>query len=238
MHITEQAKARLILSADDYGIRDTVRQILPLAEAGKLDRVGVMIQYCSPADAQRLLATGVKIDIHLDLIKLLGRGAETGQGTLRRGLHFAIRHFLGSVPATAVDTEWRRQIVRFQELFGRLPDGLNSHEHVHFYPSFFRVLLKLAHELHVPYVRFGQRGMLLSLHHSAIGHILAQLNRTNHRRYAASALATSTYLVSLDWVVGKQRFFQVLESLSSEETVELVVHPARERERTFIEHHF
>lgn len=238
MHITERAKARLVLSADDYGIRDTVRRILPLAEAGKLDRVAVMVKYCSGADADRLSKTGVKIDIHLDLIDLLGRGADPGHGTLRRGVHFAVKRFFGYIPATAVEAEWRGQITRFHELFGRYPDGLNSHEHVHFFPGFFHVFITLAHEFRIPYVRFGQQGMLLTLHHSAIGHILNQLARTNHRRYLASALATSTYLVSLDWVHGKQRFFHALESLSDEETVELVVHPERDTENAFIQHYF
>ncbi len=238
MHITERAKARLVLSADDYGIRDTVRQILPLAEAGKLHRVAVMVKYVSEPDARRLLATGVKIDIHLDIIDLMGRGEEPGQGTLHRGMHFAARHFMGSLKAVSVEHEWRSQIERFHELFGRYPDGLNSHEHVHFFPSFFRSFITIAHEFRVPYIRFGKLGLLLGLHHSAIGHILAGLNRTDRRQYRAAALATSTYLVSLDWVSGKQHFFQALESLPTEETVELIVHPERDLERAFIKCHF
>ncbi|MFZ1655042.1 MAG: ChbG/HpnK family deacetylase [Candidatus Moraniibacteriota bacterium] len=238
MHITERAKARLILSADDYGIRDTVRRILPLAAAGKLHRVGVMVRYCSQGDATRLLATGVKIDIHLDLISLMGRGADPDHGTLRRGIHFVVRRFLGYIPASAVEAEWRRQIEHFRVLFGRLPDGLNSHEHVHFFPGFFRVFLALAQEYRIPYVRFGQRGMLLSLHHAAIGHVLHSLARTDHRRFTAAGLATSTYLVSLDWVHGKERFFRALDLLPTEVTVELVVHPEREAEFAFIDRHF
>lgn len=238
MHISERAQARLELSADDYGIRDTARRILPLAEAGKLQRVAVMANYCASAEAARLLATGVRIDIHLDLIRLMGRGAEPGHGTLRRGLHFAARRFMGYIPATLVEAEWRAQIERFHELFGRYPDGLNSHEHVHFFPSFFPILVTLAHAYHIPYVRFGRQGMLLSFHHSAIGHILSQLARTNRRRYLAAGLATSDYLVSLDWVHGKERFFHALSTLPAGATVELVVHPEREREADFIRHHF
>jgi predicted glycoside hydrolase/deacetylase ChbG (UPF0249 family) len=238
MHITERAKARLILSADDYGIRNTVRQILPLATAGKLDRVGVMVNYCSPDDAARLLATGVKIDLHLDLISLMGRGAVPGHGTLHRSLHFAVRRFLGYIPASAVEAEWRAQILLFHELFGRFPDGLNSHEHVHFFPSFFRLFLALAHEFRIPYIRFGHRDMLLSHHHSAIGHILTSLARTVRRQYLNAGLATSTYLVSLDWVHGKERFFRALEALPEGETVELIIHPEHEREAAFVDHHF
>lgn len=238
MHISKQAKERLILSADDYGIRDTARQILPLAESGKLQRVAVMVNYCRPEDAKRLLSTGVSIDIHLDLIGLMGRGTDPGQGTAGRGLHFIVRRFLGFLPADAVEAEWRRQIGRFRELFGRLPDGLNSHEHVHFFPSFFDRLVALAHEFHVPYLRLGQSGMLLSFHHSAIGHVLARLASRNRRRFEKAGLATSTYLVSLDWVRNKEPFFQALSKLSAEESVELVVHPERAEERRFIEHHF
>ncbi len=238
MHISQRAKARLVLSADDYGIRDTVRRILPLAQSGVLQRVAVMTHYCSPADAVALAATGVKIDIHLDLISLMARGAETGHGTLRRGVHFVVRYFMGYMSPQAVAAEWRSQIERFYELFGRYPDGLNSHEHVHFFPSFFPLALTLAHEFRIPHVRFGQRGMLVSLHHAAIGHILSRLNQKNHRRFAAAGLATSTYLVSLDWINQKERFFHALESLPPEETVECVVHPERDHECTFIQHSF
>ncbi len=238
MHISERVRARLILTADDYGIRDTAHRILPLAEAGKLHRVGVMVRYCSQEDATRLLATGVKIDIHLDLISLMGRGADPGHGTLRRGIHFVVRRFLGYIPASAVEAEWRRQIEDFRVLFGRLPDGLNSHEHVHFFPGFFRVFLGLAQGYHIPYIRFGRQGMLLALHHSAIGHILSQFIRTIRRPYQSSGLATSTYLVSLDWVQGKEHFFHALEALPPEATVELVVHPEREREAAFVDRHF
>jgi predicted glycoside hydrolase/deacetylase ChbG (UPF0249 family) len=237
MHISPRAKARLVRSADDYGIRDTARRILPLAKAGKLDRVAVMARYCTPADAAALLATGVKLDIHLEAIELMGRGAEAGHGTIRRGARFAVRRFLGYLPAAAVAAEWRLQIDRFHELFGRYPDGLNSHEHIHFFPIFFPTIIALAHEFRAPHVRFGTQGMLLALHHSAIGHILNQLARTNHRRFTKAGLATSTYLVSLDWVHGKERFFHALERLSEEETVELVVHPERDREFDFIQHH-
>lgn len=237
MHISDRAKARLVRSADDYGIRDTVRYILPLAKAGKLDRVAVMVRYCTPADAAALLETDVKIDIHLDLIELMGRGTESGRSTVRRGLHFVARHVLGSFPAVIVEAEWRSQIDLFHELFGRYPDGLNSHEHIHFFPHFFRIIVLLANEFRVPYLRFGGRGMLLSFHHSAIGHILHQLARIDHHRFLRANLSTSTYLVSLDWVRGKERFFHALEALSEEESVELVVHPEREWEFNFIQHH-
>lgn len=238
MYISQPAKNRLILSADDYGIRDTVSRILPLAEAGKLARVAVMVNYCQPEDAKRLLETGVKIDVHLDIISLMGRGAKPAHGALRRGIHFSMRRFLGYLPADAVEAEWRRQIERFQELFGRLPDGLNSHEHVHFFPGFFDRFLALAHEFRIPYVRFGQWGMLVSFHHSVIGHILTGLARKNRRHFEQAGLSTSTYLVSLDWVHRKERFFHALASLPKEESVELVVHPERDREYDFIQHHF
>lgn len=238
MHITKQAKARLVRSADDYGIRDTVRSILPLAKAGKLDRVSVMVRFCTPADATALALTGVKIDIHLDLIGLMGRGADPGQSTLRRGLHFTARRFMGYIPVAAVKAEWHAQIIQFQHLFGRLPDGLNSHEHVHFFPGFFRVLLSLAHGFHIPYVRFGRRGMLLSLHHSAVGHILHQLARPSRHRFAAADVSTASYLVSLDWVHGKERFFHFLETLPADETVELVTHPERGSEDEFVRRYF
>lgn len=235
MQISPRARARLNLNADDYGIRDTVSRILPLAQAGKLDRVSVMTRYCQPSAAKALAATGVKLDIHLDLIELMGRGEEVGQGTLRRGIHFVVQRLRGELPAIKVEAAWRLQILRFHELFGRYPDGLNSHEHVHFFPSFYSTVVTLAHEFQIPSMRFGARGLLLASHHSLIGRTLDVLARINRRRFIESGLVTSIYLVSLDWVLDEKKFFRALELLPEGERVELVVHPERDREFDFIQ---
>jgi hypothetical protein len=51
-----------------------------------------------------------------------------------------------------VEKEWRAQIAAFRTNFG-IPDHLDSHHHVHLYPSLFNIFCQLAVEMVLP-VRF------------------------------------------------------------------------------------
>lgn len=222
-----------VVAADDYGIRQTAEPILRLVHEGKVDRVAVLIHYVSAAQAVALLAAGVKIDLHLELIRLLRSGEKKRSSVLTRGINFVFRYLSGQMTKRKVEREWQEQIERFRELFGRLPDGLNSHEHVHFFPVFFKSFLKLAEEYEISRIRFGSRGMLTSLHGALIGRILSFFWKRTHFLYAKTNLTTSDYLVSLDWLAD----FEVFSEHLPEGRIELVVHLEREEEyRTILEY--
>ena len=232
--MTKDIRERFIITADDYGIRQTAEPILRLVHEGKVDRVAVLIHYVSHDQAEALLASGAKIDLHLELIGVLKSGDKVRESALSRGLNFFLRYVTGLLTANQVESEWRDQIRRFEELFGRLPDGLNSHEHLHFFPEFSRVFVKLAEEYHLSYVRFSHRGMLLSQDFTLIGKVLSLLWRRTAHLYRDRAFATSDYLVSLDWLTDFREFQKTLPS----GTVELVVHLEREEDYRIMLEHF
>lgn len=232
MTIDQALRKRLIFTADDYGIRNTAEPILALAKAGKLDRVAVMTKYVSKEAALALVETGVKIDIHLELIALMGRGEELESGVFHRGGAFLQSWFSGSLTRQSVEEEWRSQIERFKELFGRLPDGLNSHEHVHFFPFFFQVFQQLAVEYRIFIVRYGTRGILWRESFSLIGWILSLLRCITHRATNKNVLMSSNWLIGLDWLSHHEK---LIDHLPESGTVEIVVHPERPEERAFIE---
>ncbi|MEK9151153.1 MAG: ChbG/HpnK family deacetylase [Patescibacteria group bacterium] len=232
--MTENIRERFIVTADDYGIRQTAEPILRLAHEGKIDRVAVLIHYVSAEQAEALKATGVKIDLHLELIGLLKSGEKMHESVLVRSVNFIFRRIAGLATAKKVEQEWRDQIVRFRDIFGRLPDGLNSHEHLHCFPPFFRVFTKLAEEYRISYIRFGKKGMLTGLHGAFIGEILAFFWKRTHPAYVKTALATSDYLVSLDWLADFKSFSERLPSGS----IELVVHLEREEDYRIILEYF
>lgn len=130
-------RKRFILSADDYGLRDAAAPILRLAHAGLLDRVAVMVDRVSQEEADALAKTAVAIDIHLELTRLVGTGEKVEDGIIMRGASFLVRLLSGHLSSRAVGGEWERQLRRFEELFGRKPDGWNVHEHYHYFPFFF-----------------------------------------------------------------------------------------------------
>lgn len=235
MKISEAQRARFIIAADDYGIRSTAAPILELAQKGLLDRVAVMVHYVTPEDARALKDTGVKLDIHLELIELLERGETPNDSTLERGFSFLSRYLLGSIRAYQVKGEWRTQIERFREIFGQLPDGLNSHEHVHYFPPFFRPFVELANEYQIPYVRFGHAGFLLHVQQSMIGYILAFLRFFDKPRFYSAVAETSDYLVDLNWL---KSFGHLMEAMPRSGRIELVVHPERQAEWKFVQETF
>lgn len=224
--MTKTTRERFIITADDYGIRQTAEPILRLVHEGKVDRVAVLIHYVSQEQADALLASGAKIDLHLELIGILKSGDKVRESALFRGINFFMRYITGLLTTRQVETEWRDQIHRFEALFGRLPDGLNSHEHLHFFPAFSRVFLGLAKEYRVQYARFSRQGMLLSQDFTLIGKVLGFLWKRTAHLYQALPFETSDYLVSLDWISDFDTFAQELPS----GTVELVVHLEREED--------
>lgn len=233
--MNSEIRKRFIVTADDYGIRETAEPILRLVRAGKIDRVAVMIRYVSPEEAQALLETGVKIDLHLELINILKSGEEMYDGVIKRGINFAFRYGFGIVTAKKAEKEWRAQIDRFQELFGRVPDGLDSHEHLHYFPSFFRVCAHLAQEYRIPFIRFGKKGLLPGLHSSLTGKILHFFSQRTQELLRETHLTTTDYVVSLDWFPD---FADFITHLPEEGTIELVVHPERDEDYQSVLKHF
>ncbi|MEK7494342.1 MAG: ChbG/HpnK family deacetylase [Patescibacteria group bacterium] len=224
--MTEALRRKFIICADDYGIRQTAEPILRLAREGKVDRVAVLIHYVSEEQAKALLEMGVQIDLHLELINLVKSGEKVRESAITRGLNFGLRFLLGRVNAVSVEREWRLQIERFHLLFGRYPDGLNSHEHMHFFPSFAKVFLRLAKEFSAQYIRFGKKGMLLGPEAPIVGSVLSFLHKKIEIQFRDSGIATADYLMSFDWV----RDFESFSKTLPEGSIELVIHPEREEE--------
>ena len=223
-----------MVTADDYGIRKTAEPILHLAKKGKLDRVAVMIRYVSKEEAEALLKTGAKIDIHLELIHILKSGNEMYDSALKRSINFSWRYMLRVVTSNKVEKEWESQIEHFRTLFGRLPDGLDSHEHLHYFPPFLHVCMSLAEKYHIPFVRFGRKGLLPHLHHSLSGKILSFFWLQTHTFFATTKKNTTDYAVSLDWFPDREVLLQNVP----EGTIELVTHPERKEDYQAILEHF
>lgn len=223
-----------IVSADDYGIRDASAAILDLARSGRLDRVAVMTDRVSAEDAAALAATGVAIDIHLELTRLTGSGERDGASRILMMLDFAVRFLSGRLSPRKVGGEWERQLRRFEELFGRKPDGWNVHEHHHYFPIFFRVLTGFVERHGDGFVRFGKRGIYSGSHPSFSSLVISILRLTCLPAFRRHPAPTSAYMASFDWFSGREN--ELLGNVPSD-TVELVFHPERPKEKRWIEEH-
>lgn len=233
-----EKRKNLIISADDFGISKLADvNILRLVEGGKVDRVAVMMSpNLSELEIEKLKKGDVKIDIHLHLIKddsdyWLGNRL-LKEGAAKRMISFVFNYFTGRASSEKIALKWAIQIENFKEIFGRYPDGIGSHEYIHFFPPYFRAVLKLAKKYEIPYVRLGSRRYFCE---NRVAKVLNDLRRRNLSVFGKSGLETTRYMVSLDWANNLDNCWKLIPE---EGRTELVCHPEREEEFEFMERNF
>lgn len=227
-------RKNLIISADDFGISQLANDnILTLAEAGKLDRIAILVNgIFSTMEITRLKKTGIKLDIHLDSTHATSSKHRLKEGVLLRAIIFFSKHLLDHLNSRSKKLRWEEQLEKFHSLFGQYPDGLNSHQHIHFFPAYFKIVLALAQKNNIPFVRFGKIGLLKS--NNKIYHILHRLQKIDNKNFVASSLDSSDYMVSLDWVKDIAKFLATLPN----GTTEIICHPERPEEFEIIKKYF
>jgi predicted glycoside hydrolase/deacetylase ChbG (UPF0249 family) len=232
-------RKNLIISADDFGKSELAdKNILKLAEAGKLDRISVMIEGdFSKEEIKRLCSSGVKLDIHFELIWQKRRRNLLKDNTLRQGVVFLVNYLWGDWPvpehprsgALSVKREWKEQIEKFRKVFGRMPDGMSSHEHAHYFPVYFRIALDLAKKYDINSIRFGKKGFLGK--QNSVNLILKNMRWLNKKEFFRSKISSFDYFVSLDWI---KDFDEFLKNIPEGE-IEISCHPERKEEMEVID---
>jgi predicted glycoside hydrolase/deacetylase ChbG (UPF0249 family) len=221
MDFYESNKGKIFMAADDFGISPRAnRNILHLIDIGKIDRVGVMINgEISQKEVDQLMRSGVKLDIHLDILHQLDEKRKKRTSATARSFEFALKYLLGKISAKKVSLDWENQIKKFKETFGKNPDGLNSHEHVHFFPQYFKIALRLQDTYSIPYLRFGNSTK--QIYRNPVSLILNFLRKINTISNKKTEIISSRFLLSLDWIEDVDNFLDNLP----EGTIEIVCHP-------------
>lgn len=220
------------ISADDFGIsRVANERILALVSVKKVDRVSVMADgEMSREEIEMLILSGVRLDLHLDVEK-----RDVGERKLKEKIVSRVAVFFwyflsGRYSTKNVERMWDEQILRFRELFGRFPDGLNTHQHIHFFPPFFSVLAKLSQKYALSSVRFGTRA---SKKRNGIAVILDRLRLLNAKTFEQSGCKTRDLLISADWISGFD-ISKIEEDLLADESAEVIFHPERDEEYAYL----
>ena len=218
-----------IVSIDDFGIGPTAnRRTLVLAREKKVDRVAVMAHgSVSHEEVQQLLASGVALDIHLDVDEAISSKRKIKESAFVQAVRFGFWFLLGKWSTRHVEKKWEKQLQKFFVLFGRYPDGLNTHRHVHFFPPFFRIMVCLAKKYNIPFVRLGRRGYGCMCMTAIILNVLRLWNRRILRR--EPILETSDRMASADWILPRD-VRECPAITKREESVEIVFHPERDEE--------
>lgn len=227
---------KIIVSADDFGISClATKNILKLSSKNRLDRVEVMISdNIKKEEIEQLLASGVGIDVHLHLVKdkldyWQNNKRVIEKGAIKRIFLFLYGYFFGNNQPKMVELEWDGQIKKFIKLFGQIPDGISSHEHIHFFPPYFKVILKLSMKYKIPYVRFGS---LPVSENNTICRIMNLLRKINRRAFKKSGLLSSDCMISFDWIKNPKHF---INTIPENTKAEIVFHPELNNEYDFLE---
>lgn len=230
----ESHRQRLIVTADDFGISPHANSnILYLISLGKINRVGIMSSgEISPKEVSELAHSGVKLDIHLDILHKFNKGRKKRHSAILRVIEFLGKILTGKISTKKIRSDWQGQIEKFHTLFGKYPDGINSHEHIHFFPPFFKVALDLQEKYDIPYIRFGNS--INVRHHTIVAYILHLLKLVDQKACDRSNCVSSSALVSLDWINDMDAF---LNNLPTGKT-EIVCHPELQEDFAKIKEYF
>ena len=132
---------RIVLCADDYGLAPGIgRAVRALVEAGRLGAVGCMSASPDwPGEAALLKPLDGRVDVGLHFA-LTGLPPLTDMPHARRGAappglgEIVLRALGGGLDGGAVAAEFAAQLDAFEAAFGRPPDFVDGHQHVHQLP--------------------------------------------------------------------------------------------------------
>ena len=156
--MTRETTRRIWLCADDYGLAPGVNAaIRELIARGRLNATSVMMAapHCGPEEASALDAlnsgkTRAALGLHVTLTGPLAP-MSAGFAPLRDGAFLPVNEMLRLAGARRLKSEplvieIATQLRAFVDAFGRLPDFIDGHQHVHLFPQVRNAFLKVVAE--------------------------------------------------------------------------------------------
>ena len=134
---------RLIVNADDFGQSEGINDgVVEAFERGVVRSTSLMVRWPAAAEAARYARAhpGLSMGLHLDL----------GEWTYRQNQWISSYEVVRKDDHAAVAEEISRQFSKFNELMGRNPTHIDSHQHAHRAESVYSVVRKIADEIDAP----------------------------------------------------------------------------------------
>jgi len=134
---------RLIVNADDFGQSEGINDgVVEAFERGVVRSASLMVRWPAAAEAARYARAhpGLSMGLHLDL----------GEWTYRQNQWISSYEVVRKDDHAAVAEEISRQFSTFNELMGRNPTHIDSHQHAHRAESVYSVVRKIADEIDAP----------------------------------------------------------------------------------------
>jgi chitin disaccharide deacetylase len=200
--MNETKLRRIWLCADDYGISPAVSAaIRDLIARGRINATSVMVVApgFSPSEAGALdEAAKARAAIGLHLTLTAPFRPLTGFAPLRDGAFLPLAAMAGralvrNLKAAALDAEILSQFAAYRAAFGRAPDYVDGHQHIHVFPQIRDALLRVIKQA-------APRAWLRQCGRSALarksigdpkGYILDALSARLRRRAAEAGVSTN-----------------------------------------------
>ncbi|MCD0498493.1 ChbG/HpnK family deacetylase [Achromobacter sp. MY14] len=224
---------RVIVCGDDFGMNaDIDEAMIALADMRRISAVSCLaLGPTVAANAHRLRDGNVDIGLHVNLSESLDGGAEPmpSLGTL------IFKAYAGRLDAGWVQAQLNRQFDAFEAAFGRVPDYVDGHQHVHQLPGIRdQVLsqLKRRQGAHRPWLRQTAPGMLcgIPLKESIKARLIGALGAGALARQASrDGLRTNRRLLGVyGFEGGKRRYADLLQHwlFNARDGDLLMCHPA------------
>lgn len=133
---------RVVVCGDDFGMNAEIDEgMIALAGMGRLSAVSCLALGPSLAsNASRLAALDLDLGLHVNFTESLGPDA----GPMPALGALILKAYAGLLDAASIDAHLVRQFDAFEAAFGRKPDYVDGHQHVHQLPGIReRILLLL-----------------------------------------------------------------------------------------------
>jgi len=150
------------ICADDFGVDPQVdAAIVELAGLGRLNATSVLVDAgIDQASVLTLRDLDIDVGLHLNLTDVLGDLTDRDVMPLKQ---LILRSHARLLPASWVRAAIERQFARFEQQFGRCPDYVDGHLHVHQLPVVRQQLLEVLDTKRLPvgfWVRDTRAGAL------------------------------------------------------------------------------
>jgi len=226
---------RIVVCGDDFGMNADIDEgMIVLAGMGRLSAVSCLsLGPTFVANAPRLAALDADLGLHVNFTEPLGSGADADLPSLSR---LILRAYAGRLDADWVDQHLTRQFDAFEAAFGRAPDYVDGHQHVHQLPIIRDRLLRLLKQRYgarMPWLRQTAPGMLsgIPLKESIKARIIGALGAAALGRQARDeGLRTNRRLLGVyGFEGGKRRYADLLQNwlFNARDCDLLMCHPAK-----------
>jgi predicted glycoside hydrolase/deacetylase ChbG (UPF0249 family) len=227
---------KLVIVADDFGLTKGVNKgVIECHRAGIVTSASLIVN--TPGSHQACaIACESNFDVGIHVNLTLGRpisppGTVASLVSSDQTFHglggFLRRALQNRLKWSEIESEARAQIEHALSI-GLMPKHLDSHHHVHVFPTIFKIFSRLCHEYEIPFLRIPTEALSVNLFHfhASLKKILISLavSRANHARtqrgvdcfYGLSSYNSRNPRAALKNILHHVR----------EGTSELMVHPA------------